>query len=98
MSLPRRDVKVWFDDPVHKALRRFCERRGITMGEWVENLVTRELTAAAIEAVEVADDIAPLLGISRNGQGPTGTVRNHSERAGKPRSGPARGNLEEGER
>jgi hypothetical protein len=74
MSLPRRDVKVWFDDQVHRALRRFCEHKGLTMGEWVEGLVKRELRDAAEDAIVVAD-LAPLLGVARNPQGSRGTSR-----------------------
>lgn len=92
MSLPRRDVKVWLDDQVHQALRRFCEHKGVTMGEWVENLVKRELREAAEDAIVVAD-IAPLLGVARNHQGSRGTGRDGKASTGTHR----RAAREEGE-
>lgn len=80
MSLPRKDIKVFFDPPEHEAVRRHCEHLGVTMSGWIEQLVMEHLRERVEEATVTAS-LAPLLGITRDRQGSPGAAR---DRAGKP--------------
>jgi hypothetical protein len=76
MSLPRKDVKFWLDPEYHAALREICDMRGLTLGEFVEDLVVTEVDRVLHEASELHARTARL-----------GIVWNQAERAVHARNG-----------
>ncbi len=56
MSLERKDICGKVDADVHRALKRICDVRGITIGEFVEGLVVPEVTRIVHEARLIAED------------------------------------------
>lgn len=62
MSLDRPDVKVRLDPKYHRALKRIAEAKGVTMGEWIEDLAVTKIRELVHEASVIAES-APELGI-----------------------------------
>lgn len=85
MSLPRRDVRFYLDASMHEALTAICNQRGITLGDFVESVVVREIEHIAHEAIELA---AALRGVRNVTESAGVAVQHMSEaeriRAGKP--------------
>lgn len=63
MSLERKDVKPRFYPEDHDRLRIISEHDGLGMGEWIEQLVLREIARRYAEAV-AASSLAERLGAS----------------------------------
>ena len=74
MSVDRPDVKVRLDPQYHRALKRICDFKGLTMGEWIEDVVVARLREIVHEASVIAES-APDLGISGNGREKPGADR-----------------------
>lgn len=97
MALPRKDVKVNFDVPVHEAIRAICNRRGITMAEFCEQIVERHVMDLVHDATVLADefrragiarDDPESPGIARDRPGSSGTARDDRAQPGTRRSRP----------
>jgi hypothetical protein len=58
MSLDRPDVKVRFDPEYHRALKRIADAKGVTMGEWIEDLAVTKIREASLISESAADDYA----------------------------------------
>jgi hypothetical protein len=82
MSLDRPDVKVRFDPEYHRALKRIADAKGITMGEWLEDLAVTKIRELVHEASVIAES-APELGISGNHRAQPGISGRVPEREGK---------------
>lgn len=74
MSLERKDVRFKMDPDAHAALSVLADTAGVDIGEFVENVVEREVIRRVHEARVVADRTARLgiAGSSRDGAGKTG--------------------------
>lgn len=67
MSLERKDICSKVDADVHRALKRICDVRGLTIGEFIEKLVVPEVVRIVHEAKLIAED-SPDLGKNGNGR------------------------------
>ena len=81
MSLDRPDVKARLDPEYHRALKRICDARGVTISEFTEELLVREVRRIVHEASVIAES-APDLGIAgknREKPGMSGRDRDQEE-------------------
>lgn len=85
MSLPRKDVRVWFDPEYHRALKRIADAKNMDMADWLEELAVRVIRDLVHEASVIAES-APELGIARNEPESTGTRRDRQDSTGRPRN------------
>ena len=60
MSLERKDVRFYIDAEQHAALTRICNRRGVTIADFVEGLVSPAVLSIGHEAIELADELRDL--------------------------------------
>lgn len=74
MSLERRDIRAYLDAEVHQALTAICNRRGISVADFVEALVAPEVLRICHEAIELEAAIRGL-----------GIIRKNPERGGDGR-------------
>ena len=72
MSLDRPDIKYRLDPAYHTALKRICDARGMTLAEFTERLMEREIRLIVHEASLVAQSAADL-GIAGNSRESAGT-------------------------
>ena len=73
MSLERKDIRAKLDAEMHEALSVISDADHLDLGEWVEQLIVRELKQRIHAATVIAEKTAHL--------GITGKSR---DRAGKP--------------
>mgnify|MGYP000016365547 FL=1 len=73
MSLEREDVRAKLDHDMHRALKAICDAEGVTIAEFVENLLVPVITRRVHEATLIADAVRGL-----------GKVGNNRERQGIP--------------
>lgn len=74
MALDRKDVRAKLDPEAHKALREVCEVEGVSIGDWVEELILRELRHVVRKSNLIADRTRGLgiIGNRRDSQGRSG--------------------------
>lgn len=77
MSLGRKDVRVYFDADMHKAIANLAERDQVELQEWIERAAVDEvlrrahaarLDAGATEHLGKSRDAADSRGTSRGGR------------------------------
>lgn len=60
MGLERKDVRAYLDAEMHAALTRICSHRGVTVADFVEALLVREIDAIGHDAIQLADELRDL--------------------------------------
>lgn len=73
MSLERQNINAKLDHDMHRALKAICDAEGVTIAEFVENLLVPVITRRVHEATLIADAVRGL-----------GKVGNNRERQGIP--------------
>lgn len=58
MALDRKDVRAAVDDEVHRALVVFAKRRGITVAEYVEELIQADISRRVAEITDGYHELA----------------------------------------
>lgn len=86
MALPRKDVRMKLDPPMHAALAVVCETDQLDMGEWIEELIVRELHRRIHASKNIYEGTARL-GITANRREPVSTS---GESTGAPGKGAKR--------
>lgn len=74
MSLERKDIRAYLAPDVHQAVTRRCNRLGITVADFVEQVVTAEILRIGHESIASAEDFRDL-GIFRRGPESSGNDR-----------------------
>lgn len=79
MSLERQDVRAKLDPDMHEALVAICDAKGLTVGEFVENLLVPEIKRLVHEASVISERLRHRgsTGKSRERQGNLGNNREH---------------------
>jgi len=67
MAEARKDVKVYFDAEVHRALRAITDAKGIGLAEYIESIVAPHIREIVRDTMVLADEFRRA-GISRDGQ------------------------------
>lgn len=80
MSLERQDVRAKLDPDMHKALMAILEAKGLTQGEFIENLLVPEIKRLIHEANVIVDKLRGPGITGRNRERP-GTSGNSREKA-----------------
>jgi hypothetical protein len=75
MALDRKDFRGKLDASWHDFMRAVADAEGLNDGEWIEQLVLRELKAK-VHAASVIADAAQRAGITGNGREKPGTPGN----------------------
>lgn len=65
MSLPKKDMKVYFEHDVHAAIKVIAECEGLPMGDWIAEVIT-DVVAARIHKASLLIDAVNKSGIARN--------------------------------
>ena len=84
MTVPRKDIKVYFDDEVHAALKAIAASKDVGLGDYIESIVAPHVRAVVHDVMVLADEFLRS-GIARNGQESPGMARNRKESPGMPR-------------
>lgn len=86
MALERKDVRAKLDPDMHGALTIVCEADQLDIGEWVENLIVRELHRRIHDAKNIAEKTSRL-GITGNRRESAGVAGKGRESQGTPMPG-----------
>lgn len=78
MSLERKDFRGKLHPDMHAAMAVICEAEGLDHGEWIEQLIVREVRRRVHAASLIATGCARL-GISGNGRESPGIAGNGRE-------------------
>ena len=57
MSLERVDIRAKLDPDMHEALVAICDAKGVTLGEFIEELVVPEIKRVVHEATVITDKL-----------------------------------------
>jgi len=71
MAAPRKDVKVYFDAEVHRALRAITDAKGVGLAEYIESIVAPHIRDIVRDTMVLADEFRRS-GISGDGPGDGG--------------------------
>lgn len=82
MSLERQDVRAKLDPDMHEALTAICDAKGLTVGEFVENLLVPEIKRLVHEASVITERLRVSGGTGKNREKP-GNSGNGGEHPGE---------------
>lgn len=75
MTAPRKDVKVYFNEEVHAALKAICASKDIGLGDYIESIVAPHVKAVVHDVIMLAAEFQRS-GITRESQESPGMARN----------------------
>lgn len=73
MGLPRKDARTTMEDEIHGQLTVYAEQDGLTVAEYIENLIVKDVTGKTRKAIEAVERLTSL-----------GIIRKNPDTAGKP--------------
>jgi hypothetical protein len=77
MAIPRKDVKVYFDETDHAKIKAICDIDGITLADFIESVVVPAVEKRVHDAMMLAQALGAK-GISRDLPESRGMGRNAS--------------------
>lgn len=78
MSLKREEARTYLDPDVHRALKAICDARGMTVAQFLEDLVVPEVNRLVHESTVIVDALRNA-GISRKKPEKSGEARRSAD-------------------